>query len=54
MYSQQIDYISFEFLVLTLSGLGLPKLNERNVAWEKVEACGFKNVFREDQKQVIR
>jgi hypothetical protein len=52
IYKQQIDYVSLDFIVYALSGL--PEFNERNVAWEKIEACGFHDVFGEDQTPIVR
>jgi len=48
MYRDQIDYVSFEFIVFALSGL--PQYNERSIVWEKAEKCQFSEVFGEEKK----
>jgi hypothetical protein len=52
MYSDQIDYVSFEFLVFALSGL--PQYNERSVVPEKALKCEFNDVFGEEKKTPIQ
>ena len=50
MYRNQIDYVSFEFIVFYLSGL--PRFDV-SPAWDKAQKCGFQKLFGEEDKGPI-